>query len=65
MSEPPDALMMASQRKEGHMLFDKIKHGDKVTIVTRFGKELTGRAVMRHSIGWVLDMGGTPMIASP
>jgi hypothetical protein len=50
------------------MLFDKIKRGDRVTIVTRFGKEMTGRAVMLGPAGWILDMGGPhgrPMFASP
>jgi len=49
----------------------KVEHllraGDKVTIVDRFGKRRTGRAVMRGPAGWVLNMGGrhgTPAIAS-
>jgi hypothetical protein len=44
-----------------------IKSGDRVTIVDRFGKEHTGRAVMLGSYGWVLNMGGphgTPAIAN-
>jgi len=44
-----------------------VRPGDRVTIVDRFGKERTGRAVMRSSHGgWVLNMGGkhgTPGIA--
>jgi len=43
-----------------------IRPGDRVTIVDRFGKERTGRAVMRGPHGWVLNMGGkhgTPGIA--
>ena len=40
-------------------IVDLIKAGDRVTIVDRFGKEQTGRAVMRSSVGgWVLNMGG-------
>jgi len=48
-------------------LLDAIKPGSKVTIVDRFGKLRTGRAVMRGPYGWVLNMGGrhgTPAIAS-
>jgi hypothetical protein len=43
-----------------------IRPGDRVTIVDRFGKERSGRAVMRGPHGWVLNMGGkhgTPGIA--
>jgi hypothetical protein len=44
-----------------------IRAGDRVTIRDRFGKERTGRAVMRSSHGgWVLNMGGahgTPGLA--
>lgn len=48
-------------------IVDSIRHGDRVTIRDRFGKQHTGRAVM-HSIngGWVLNMGGrygTPGLA--
>lgn len=45
----------------------EIGHGDRVTIVNRFGQESTGRAVMRGLAGWVLNMGGrygTPAIAT-
>ena len=46
----------------------KIQRGDRVTIVDRFGKEHSGKAVMPSSYGgWVLNMGGphgTPAIAS-
>lgn len=36
-----------------------IRPGDRVTIVDRFGKKHTGRAVMRSGAGgWVLNMGG-------
>ena len=44
-----------------------IRAGDRVTIVDRFGKQRTGRAVMRGPYGWVLNMGGahgTPAIAT-
>ena len=51
----------------GARLIDSIKHGDRVTIVNRFGQERTGFAVMRSSHGgWVLNMGGphgTPGLA--
>jgi hypothetical protein len=59
------------------MFRDKIKHGDKVTILIPAGigrngqewKEATGKAVMHSSPvdGWVLNMGGphgTPGIAT-
>jgi len=48
-------------------LVDAIRAGCRVTIVDRFGKQRTGRAVMRGPAGWVLNMGGkhgTPGIAS-
>lgn len=48
-------------------LIDTVRHGDRVTIVDRFGKQRTGSAVMRGPHGWVLNMGGkhgTPGIAS-
>lgn len=53
---------------EGPTLYDAIRHGSRVTIVDRFGKQRTGRAVMRGPAGWVLNMGGphgTPGIAHP
>ncbi len=49
-----------------HKLLDAIGPGDAVTIVDRFGKKHTGRAVTRGPAGWVLNMGGqwgTPSIA--
>lgn len=49
-------------------LLETIRPGDRVTIVTRHGKEQTGRAVMRGPAGWVLNLGGrygTPGIATP
>lgn len=48
-------------------LLDTIHAGCKVTIVDRFGKQRTGRAVMRGPYGWVLNLGGkhgTPGIAT-
>lgn len=48
-------------------LLDEMKAGDRVTIVDRFGKKRTGKAVMRGPAGWVLNMGGahgTPDIAT-
>jgi hypothetical protein len=48
-------------------ILDAIKSGDRVTIVDRFGKHHTGRAVMRGPYGWVLNMGGrygTPAVAT-
>jgi hypothetical protein len=48
-------------------LVDSISHGDRVTIIDRFGQKHTGKAVMRSSAGgWVLNMGGahgTPGLA--
>ncbi len=48
-------------------LVDQIKHGDKVTIVNAAGAKVTGRAVMKNSIGgWTLNLGGrygTPALA--
>ena len=47
-----------SAAREPHEL-DFVRAGDKVTIVDRFGKEHTGKAVMHSSHGgWVLNMGG-------
>lgn len=48
-------------------LVDTISPGNRVTIVDRFGKQRTGRAVMRGPYGWVLNLGGrhgTPGIAN-
>jgi len=48
-------------------LLDVIHAGCRVTIVDRFGKQRTGRAVMRGPYGWILNMGGkhgTPGIAT-
>jgi len=47
-------------------LFNKIRPGSKVTIITPHGSKLKGKAVMRGPAGWVLNLGGkygTPGIA--
>jgi hypothetical protein len=54
-------------REIAQALVDTIRPGCRVTIVNRFGQQSTGRAVMRGTYGWVLNMGGrhgTPAIAS-
>lgn len=54
--------------RTGEPLTARIHAGSRVTIVDRFGKEHTGRAVMPCAAGgWVLNMGGkhgTPGIAN-
>lgn len=49
-------------------LISLVRPGDRVTIVDRFGKQHSGRAVMPCVAGgWVLNMGGrhgTPGIAN-
>lgn len=45
-------------------IVESIRPGDRVTIVDRFGKQRTGRAVMRGPHGWVLNMGGRAPRAS-
>ncbi len=48
-------------------LYEKIKHGSRVTIFNRFGQKKTGKAVILGPAGWVLNMGGkygTPAIAT-
>lgn len=48
-------------------LYDSIRNGDQVTIETRHGNLLKGRAVMLGPGGWVLNLGGahgTPGIAN-
>jgi len=35
-----------------------IRAGDRVTILTPHGQEVTGKAVMRGPYGWVLNLGG-------
>jgi hypothetical protein len=47
-------------------MFSTIEPGDRVTIVTPRGQEMTGRAMMRGPAGWVLNLGGrygTPALA--
>jgi hypothetical protein len=57
----------APRSKRNPGIVDAIRPGDRVTIVDRFGKQRTGRAVMRGTHGgWVLNMGGahgTPGLA--
>lgn len=58
---------MAKRNLAAGGLVDTIRAGCRVTIVDRFGKQRTGRAVMKGPHGWVLNMGGkhgTPGIAS-
>lgn len=48
--------------------FHDIKPGDRVTIKTPHGQEISGRAVMKGPAGWVLNLGGAhgrPGIATP
>ena len=51
-------------------LVDSIKYGDKVTILTSNGQQISGKAVMKSSMGdnsWVINTGGPhgrPAIAS-
>jgi RadC-like JAB domain len=54
-------------RGGGSTDYGDILVGMRVTIVDRFGKEHTGRAVMLGPAGWVLNMGGrsgTPAVAT-
>jgi hypothetical protein len=39
-------------------LWRSIAHGDRVSIMNRFGQIHSGRAVMLGPAGWVLNMGG-------
>lgn len=48
----------ATKAQGERSLVESIQPGDRVTIVDRFGKQHTGRAVMRGTYGWVLNMGG-------
>lgn len=50
-NESTEVLTWGNLRKHVH-------HGDRVTIVDRFGKQATGYAVMFGPSGWVLNMGG-------
>lgn len=55
------------RRRNPASILDAIHHGDRVTIIDRFGKKHSGRAVMRGPAGWALNMGGphgTPGTAS-
>lgn len=47
--------------------YDTIQHGDRVTIETKHGNEVTGRATINGPCGWVLAVGryGQPAIATP
>ncbi len=50
-----------AQQSTGDRLVDKIRHGDKVTIVLDNGQQITGKAVMKSSAGdnsWVINTGG-------
>lgn len=61
------ALAPASSVGGTRSLLDVIRAGHRVTIVDRFGKQRTGKAVMRGPYGWVLNLGGkhgTPGIAT-
>ena len=65
--EVSEALAPRSSIGGTRSLVDAISPGSRVTIVDRFGKQRTGRAVIRGPYGWVLNMGGkhgTPAIAS-
>ena len=55
-------------RRHNPGILDTIHNGMRVTIVDRFGKTHSGKAVIRGPHGWVLNMGGphgTPGIATP
>lgn len=55
------------QLRERGGVMSQIHAGDRVTIVDRFNKQYSGRAVMLGPAGWVLNMGGrhgTPAIAN-
>lgn len=59
--------MRFSSEKDGLRLFNQIRPGSRVTIITPQGSKLTGRATMRGPFGWVLNLGGrygTPGIAT-
>lgn len=69
------AILLSELRRAGRIparsnpnIVDAIRPGDRVTILTPHGNQLTGRAVMRSSSGgWVLNLGGrhgTPGIAT-
>ncbi len=61
----PSSTMNQLAAGEG---FHDIKPGDRVTIKTPHGQEISGRAVMKGPHGWVLNLGGAhgrPGIATP
>ena len=63
---PTKSLPTAPAKPDGD-LYDAIRNGDTVTIETRHGNLLKGRAVMLGPGGWVLNLGGphgTPGIAN-
>lgn len=60
-------MTWADEREKDGSVLDEIRAGDRVTIRTPHGNELTGKAVMRGPAGWVLNLGGkhgTPGIAT-
>jgi len=59
-----EAPLVGNPRRVG--MFSTIQPGDRVTIVTPRGQEMTGRAMMKGPAGWVLNVGGrygTPALA--
>ena len=63
----PSRVAVSVARTVDRPLVDAIHAGCRVTIVDRFGKQRTGRAVMQGPAGWVLNLGGrhgTPGIAT-
>lgn len=63
-----DPFVLESVKATPEQILNIISVGDRVTVVDRFGKQRTGRAVMRGPYGWVLNMGGrhgTPFVAVP
>jgi hypothetical protein len=53
---------------DGSELFNSIRHGDRVTILTPQNQQISGKAVMKGPHGWVINLGGPhgrPGIASP
>lgn len=65
-TNPQGKVQIAFDKRATKPLYESIRHGDRVSIVNRFGQVHTGRAVMLGPGGWVLNMGGrygTPDIA--
>ena len=57
-----EVVEKARLEREGMIrLIDTIKNGDKVTIVTQHGQQITGRAIMWNDKvdAWVINTGGT------